>query len=525
MMQPNFALMALEPLPSGDWISKTQQVLKGARIHFTRLPSSILTWNKILQCRGIRYSDGCFVRRLWLAPTRWALSVHPKRIYFEGNSDVIDARPEHIVLQKSRRPQSTAITEHAKTQWDLIQILKEGFQHRPKVVALETLDDNLSKSRIIEVGSKSFHSPPERLNTLYRRYGFFRTPKDFGISVCPLESVSKKTADEFVLKLRNTAKQRNVNLQLNVIQSDVLWQRINEIGESAANVVQGRCILFILPNSKQKPRNKTYSLFETLEDKGVPFRRAYANDPLEFSIPDQFPSLLIAAGGQPHRSPTKVGDIPIWTIGVDLSHHRERPFSVLALTLVSPDGELVGAWTKRQPRDETARVESVGILLENCRRRIADFTNNAKVVVFRDGRFFENENVNLYRNILKSDVSLFEFRKRGNPQIIELAQPWDLPSDILAMNLPGESTIFLSTTPPKDNKTFKSVSKLTWRRDWNGLGLKPMQIARIVTSSAAAPGLGLHPHHLPAAIYWADGIAGVRPETLRFMGVPVCRVM
>ena len=524
-MKPEFSLMALEPLPSGDWLSKTEKVLTTAGIHCTKRRLGLLTWSKILQYEGIRYSDGCFVKRLWLAPRRWALSVHAKRIYFEGKNDVIDTRPERTVLEKSRRPESTATTEHAKTQWNLIQVLTEGFQHQLIPVKLDTLDNDLGKSRIIEIGSESFNSPPERLNKLYRRYGFFRTPKGFGISVCPLESVSKNTAEKFVVKLRNTAEQRNVNLKLGFLQSNALLERISKIGESAANVVEGRCILFILPNSKQAPRNKTYSLFETLENIGVPFRRAYANDPLEFSIPDQFPSLLIAAGGLPHRSPTKVADSPIWTIGVDLSHRRERPFSVLALTLVSPDGELVGAWTKKQPRDETARVESVGTLLENCRCRIADYTNNAKVVIFRDGRFFENEDVNLYQNILESAVSLFEFRKRGNPQIIQLAQPWGLASDILAAKLPGELTVFISTIPPKNNKTFMSVSKLTWRSHWNGLGLKPIEIAKIVVASAAAPGLGLHPRNLPAAIYWADGIAGVRIEALRFMGVPVCRLM
>jgi hypothetical protein len=138
---------------------------------------------------------------------------------------------------------------------------------------------------------------------------------------------------------------------------------------------------------------------------------------------------------------------------------------------------------------------------------------------------FENEDSNLYGGILESDVSLFEYRKRGNPQIAWFDRSHSQIREPLAALVPGASTMFVITAPPRDERTLPSVAKVTWRSKWNGLELKPSEIANILTASSAAPGLGLHPRHLPAPIYWADGIAGANEEDLRFVGVPVNRTV
>ena len=75
-----------------------------------------------------------------------------------------------------------------------------------------------------------------------------------------------------------------------------------------------------------------------------------------------------------------------------------------------------------------------------------------------------------------------------------------------------------------NGRTLPAVTKITWRNDWNGLGLPPSQIASVLTASATAPGLGFQARNLPASIYWADGIAGSSDQDLRFRGVPVDRV-
>ena len=218
------------------------------------------------------------------------------------------------------------------------------------------------------------------------------------------------------------------------------------------------------------PEVGTLSLFGQLEASCVPFRRAYADDPLEFSIPDQLPSLLTAAGGVPHRSPTLVSGKSMWTVGVDLSHNTESSMSTLALTLVDPDGALVGAWTTSQPLDETARIESISKLLTHCRRLLNCFEDSPSVMVIRDGRLFENEDASLYSESLQTDVSLFEYRKRGNPQFVRTGQKPVSPNAPFAAALPDTSTMFLVTALPRNERTLQAVTKVTWRREWNGSG-------------------------------------------------------
>jgi hypothetical protein len=129
-----------------------------------------------------------------------------------------------------------------------------------------------------------------------------------------------------------------------------------------------------------------------------------------------------------------------------------------------------------------------------------------------------------YSEILETDVSLFEFRKYGNPQILRLDKRQALPSKPIAAVLPETSTMFITTAPPKKENVLASVAKVTWNREWNGLGIEASEVGSILAASAASPGLGLHLRNLPAAIYWADGIAGACPEDLRFIGVPVVNV-
>ena len=254
-------------------------------------------------------------------------------------------------------------------------------------------------------------------------------------------------------------------------------------------------------------------------DAQAPFRRAYANDPLNFSIPDQFPSLIMAAGGTPHRSSSAGRLNGIWTLGVDLSHRVEARESVLAITLVDPAGRLKGAWKISQSLDETVNEQNLISLLEHCRSRLLELSFTGQILVLRDGRLFENERYETYSDVLKCEVSVVEIRKRHNPQVVDgenrsIRAPW-------AGIVTKTNTMFISTTPPAPANALANVLKVTWHPTRNRLNLEPSEIAEILISSSAAPGLGQRPHHLPSAIYWADGIAGASDEDLRFRGITI----
>jgi hypothetical protein len=193
------------------------------------------------------------------------------------------------------------------------------------------------------------------------------------------------------------------------------------------------------------------------------------------------------------------------------------------MTLVDPDGALAGAWFLHQQRDETARIDSLTRLLEQCRDRLNELAGGARVLVLRDGRMFENERAEVYAPYFEGGLTFIEFRKRHNPQMLMTDPLPHAPEQANAAVVPGTFTMLLTTLAPRDANKLPAVAKVLTRPEANGLGLELGQIAELLARSAAAPSLGTWPHHLPAAIYWADGIAGKSDTDLRFWGTPaVC---
>ncbi len=523
MSAHGLSLMAIEPLPSGDWMEVVSVALATSDHYLERRRNTLVVWREKHDSKGLSYSDGWTVGRTWLERGRAALGVRSQRLYFCSTSGEIDARQEREILGVHRRPDSPKASEQTVSQWSLLEKLMRAISEPMQPVALEMVDADLGTSRIASVSDASYVTPPEKLNSLYKEHGLDECPEGFRISVCGMESVSTSVVEEFVCRLERAAKRRHLEVVVRASSEPSIRECLGDMNVRARAVKSGRCLLFILPKRAALPTSGTLSLMSSLEHAGVPFRRAYTDDPLEFSIPDQLPSLVMAAGGRAHRSPTTASAGPVWTAGVDLSHRPEGNTSVLAVTLVDPDGGLTGAWTTRQPRDETARSGSLTVLLSACGQRLREADGSAKVVVLRDGRLFENEDATLYEAALECDLSLLEYRKRGNPQIVQSnGKPMPFATPVAA-SVPSATTLFVASAPPRDECALPSFAKVTWKPGWNGLRMTSVEIARMLAASAAAPGLGLHTRHLPAAIYWADGIAGASDSDLRFRGIPAVR--
>jgi hypothetical protein len=84
--------------------------------------------------------------------------------------------------------------------------------------------------------------------------------------------------------------------------------------------------------------------------------------------------------------------------------------------------------------------------------------------------------------------------------------------------IPNANTIFLTPLKRQKERALPRVAKITWKNNWNGLQMQPKDVAELIFKSSRAPGLGLWPRHLPACIYWADGIATTSESDLRFRG-------
>jgi hypothetical protein len=517
----NIRLMAIEPLPERDWQEQVLSILKNQGFKCDPRRSELIAWKKTTQERGIHYTDGCSIRRLWLAPNKFALGINARRLYFSNDRSEIDRRPERFILSNLARPKAPSAQDVIGFQMETFDILRETLNSNMNLVKLERITPDIGSARIAKIGDSANTSPPSRLNELYREMGFDYVPDNFTIILCPLEKSSPGIAQEFSYRLKQAAAQRQINVKVISTNHGVISARLDEIATSGEGIKAERCVLFILPTKGQSPAESSLALFKKLEDRKVPFKRAYADDPLKFSIPDQLPSILMAASGRPHQSPTEVSGRPIWTVGVDLSHRVKQRASILCLTLVNPNGELVGAWKSEQQLDETARDETLVNLLSRCRTRLLSFDPSPRVMVLRDGRLFSGENSDLYSQELGATVSLFEFRKRGNPQIVFSDTPNLIPNIPIAAMIQGERTMFITTAPPRSQNDLPAVSKVTWHKEWNRIELTTGEVGRLLSTSATAPGLGLHARHLPAPIYWADGLAGASDEDLRFRGIPI----
>lgn len=519
----HLSLIALEPLPRGDWLKRCLGTLRGAGLSAVTRGHHVVGWGTVKSAGRVAYADGCRVERLWLGPRRWAAGVIAQRIYFRDDGVSIDDRQEHLIVGRNRPGLALADAQIA-WHWDLLEVLRKGFaEEHGRPVALDWVDRDLSKRRLVYVGTvaRDFGSS---LNDVYRKLGFDAVPSGSTVTVCPVDGVPGAAARDFARRLEDCARHRHAHVSVLTSTIRKIEQRLLEIAESGESVRAGHCVLFLLPAKGCAASGEVLGLFGALESAGVPFRRAYADDPFEYSIPDQLPSLLIAANGRPHRSPTSKGGRPVWTIGVDLGHPAGRLHSVLVVTLVDPEGSLVGAWAKCQARDETARSGTLQVLLERCGALLYSRESSPQIVVLRDGRVFENEVFGLYCRCLKGTVSLFECRKRDSPQVVALCpQPKPIREPLAAI-VPGTTTMFVATAPPRDQHSLLGLMKVSWRPQWNGLGMKPGETAQILAASACAPGLGSYPRRLPAAIYWADGIAGASDSDLRFRGIPVVRV-
>jgi hypothetical protein len=253
----------------------------------------------------------------------------------------------------------------------------------------------------------------------------------------------------------------------------------------------------------------------------LPWRRAYANDPHDWSVADQTGSLLQAAGGLPHAVTLPSGEFLPWSIGIDLSH---RTFSRAASVLISPDGQLVGAWTlDQQQRRENINAAVLRRLILAAAESIPAMERSDGILVVRDGRLFERENADFYRRGLGGPVTLVEIRKYGNPPMLigNPGKPPEQPTVGWLADTPGESIGFLVTLPRYGVGDFDHIIKLRLPEVWDGMELGRERLARILGAQTLTPGLGLHPRTMPAPIYWADGIAGASDHDLRFRGQSV----
>lgn len=506
-MTDRFFLAAFEPLPK-NWRYAVTRALTSGQRSCQKMGQNLFAYRDVAETKGITYADGTLLTRVWIGPRRWALGAQNRRLYFDQQTGLADRRPESEIVG-DRRPPSPAVPEQIKEITEALETAGDGTMVPLQQVQLEQQDPPQ-----ISIKDKSLpaHAP---LNAAYREHGFDDVPHEWTISVCPLEGAPLSAAATLKERLIFVARQRGAQLTVRIVEEAKVLEAADRI-RNGDTPRPGRTVLFLLPRKQQTPAKQTIQLLDRLEQAKIRFRRAYVDDPIEFSVPDQLPSLLTASGGRPHKVDIQHRGQPVWSVGVDLSHRPEQPHSTLVTSLVDPTGLLVSAWSVSQPKNETPNAPALSRMLSAAAQSIrSSGGGNEPVLVIRDGRMFEGETGTLYEQAFEGPTTVIEYRKRLNPAVLAGQEPAPAPGAYL---VPDHHTMFISTMPPKRQNSLPSVVKVTWKPSWNHAMFSPTNLADALVGLSLTPGLGLHPREKPAPIYWADGIAGVTPDDLRFAG-------
>jgi hypothetical protein len=516
-------LTAVELLNDEAWQDKAEDALRSQMGGVVRRGQHLVAWHENERKsfrRGIEFVDAIELRRIWLKAGRHALAASPRRLYFNTGEEEPLREREHELLHGAHRPSGPG-DEAALAS--LISFLRDfragatGFVGAPVELDTKALGSNAVPA--LRVGSHAYASGLWNPNAVFKEVGFDYVPAGTQVVVVGCGSLGTAGAEPCALRIRNCFVTRHAE------QVEVRLRSVAEIAERVAAIEAGSgpplrehtVVHLVLPGKREdRIDQETVALMASLDRVGAAWRRSYSDDDLQYSVPDQLGSLLQGMGGRPFGIEMPQDLTDLWSVGIDLSH---RTTSTLCVTLVDPQGALADSWSAPHVSDETADRGSLDHMLRAAASIACQTSADARFLVLRDGRLFEKETESTYLNPFLGRASLLEIRKGGNPTcFVQDGAQSRLPTEPVWAMVPQSQTGFLVTYPMRKQNSLDRVLKVSWKADWNKLGLSPEQIGDVLTRLATAPTLGLRRAALPVPIYWADGIAGANNDDLRFRG-------
>lgn len=479
--------------------------------------ASALIWRPELRSTAgsVTYADGWSLNRLWVGGQRPALSIVPHRIYFDSSGQ-IDSRPERVICG-DRRPNTPL-----KPRIEALNVLVSHLSQNASVSQLERIvlqDYQVDLGNTCQRIIGNHHiSSMAKFSSTQNSWGFDEIPVHSQVLIVPTDTRFHSASEDYLVWAQKYSDNR---IKFRVISLEKLCRRLEELvpGEISRKVPS--VVMLMLGVRRADVSEEIRSLMRRLDQLSIPWRRAYSDDDRKWSVRDQLGSLVQGLGGRTFRiADAQIGQLP-WSLGIDLSHKRGSANSVLCGALIEPDGSLHSAWVHRHSRDEQISKVALRRIMLEAATVVKGEASQPGMLVIRDGRLFEREDQQFYRERLGIPITLLELRKRKNPPLLIDGDLSASPSCAYMPEMPdGDQLAFVVTLPRRDRGAFDSVLKMHWKDSWDGLGVGNL-LPNIIVALSRTPGLGLHPRYLPAPIYWADGIAGATDEDLRFRGQAV----
>lgn len=460
--------------------------------------------------------DGWVLSNLWLGTQGHALAVRPRTIYLRPDGSR-DKRPEHAIVGENRPRWPLQSRRQALVSLlDRLQVACSPHLQGP--VRLGAIDPCLQDA-IRLLGSTAEFPADTNPHTVHKQGGFLSVPDGLKVRICGDANVARAPMDDYSQRARGALERRGVDGAIvRSIALGTLENRLAELDQGETPERRDVPVLFMLARKGQPPSDRMIRVMRGMDRYCLPWRRAYATDDRNWSVPDQIGSLLQAAGGTAHAVALASDESIPWSIGIDVS--KRDGHSRVATSLVDPIGRLVGSWMLDQARQENIEPQVLRRLLAAAADRVPPEERSSGILVIRDGRVFESENADDYMRDLGAPVALVELRKYGNPPFL-LGRNAHVPSGPVVGWLPqvGSGTLgFLVTLPNSTQERFDNPLKIWIRDAWDGLCLGPARLARILYAQTLTPGLGVRRRRLPAPVYWADGVSGASDNDLRFRG-------
>ena len=464
---------------------------------------------------NIQYADGVFLSRECVDGENPVLAFTSRRLYF-GEASLEPLRESETALFGGNPPPRLSPSEKIKEVLYWTEVLSERINElSASPITPTSILSDLHAETVLEAGNGCLSDQLATPWNAVSEFGFHTVPKNFTVNV-GLENLGDPRARLYAECLLDAFDRYHCPVDVNVMSLGDMVEHGRHAGEVGLVALEG-----LKPTALR--RNEREAMNE-LDRNAVPYRAfSLSNTQMKWSARDQAASLVYTAGGIPYRLhlPWPEGMEETFLIGVDLGHPYGTRESSLVVTLSDSHGIHLCSWRFAQKRDETADLNALETGLGFASKMAEEISgsSNGRFLVIRDGRRNQAERVFHYRRALGEQVTFVDLSKRVAGHAFERHGDRYLP-------IPGGTAIrygengppILFPIDPATGEQMIRGQKILMRDNWDRLNLGLDTVAKLIAGLCYAPSLGMKPHASPGPVYWANGVASIKPENCQFRG-------
>ena len=346
---------------------------------------------------------GCEFTREPLSGDEPCLAIRAKEIYLK-NAEVVHLAPEQ--RKPVPGPTQEFRIDYCLKLGERLATRIQGLEEEPVQVRSENLRVHQQTGLVLKNDKKdrSIERPWYGL----RQAGFNYVPKGFSVIVF-LKDPKDVRAENYINFLRSAFRSYGEVVGFTIRS----FTACHEIPCGAVGLVG-------LQGFKGESLDvDELKLLETLDAKNARYRTfSLANQDMKWSAYDQAASLLYTAGGVPYKLdlPWPEASRNTYSIGVDLSHPMGAGKSILAISLIDPQGVHIKSWRSEQARSENADLVALQSALANAKALAKKLSQKeeCKFFVVRDGRRNKSERVGHYREVFGQAMTFVDLSKRSS---------------------------------------------------------------------------------------------------------------